>query len=249
MFNLDSGCVLADFQQETFDALVAGKPIPAGTLPRLRGNLWVRLAERIAPCNLVVRHYCLEDLISGKTDHYYDILDLVGKITYSDTGLWAEGYSYWQYVKPFILQYQYDLHKLFAGFITNIDFCFQRTAYLRDGVMYPAPYGDLRDVPLEPALQDTSKMQENVNIFPVRKTTCSGIPNYCITAAPVGCNTHAPKVDSNIAIADGKPYPFTFYADDGSTPAYIAKYSVNGKFSRWKELLDVLAWKRIKTLF
>jgi len=56
-----------------------------------------------------------------------------------------------------------------AGFIAAVDKGFQATAYLRNGIMYPAPFGDLRNVPLRDELQHDKTLMGVAGVWPVRK--------------------------------------------------------------------------------
>jgi len=161
--------------------------------------------------------------------------------------LWAEGYSYWLYTKPFIEYYafkaNYDhsnttLVPPFEYFISTIDHGFADTAYYRKGILYPAPFGDLRDIPLEKHLQNKVPFT-NVDIDPLFKYN----QKYTIYGNPMGFNTHIPKDSYRIDAASGIPVdpdksvPFKFYE------GYSLKYK-----NKWQELLDTFSFKRIKSI-
>lgn len=248
MINFETGNSLADFQQELFETKVLkGIPFEKDEIRRLKDNLWVKLASRLAPGNLVIRHYVLIDY----SNYYYEypdkILSLIKKLcrytTESKHLLWAEGYSYWLYTKPFIEYYAYGhipgtVFTPFSYFISVIDQGFADTAYYRNGILYPAPIGDLRDIPLEKHLQNHTPYT-NVEIDTLYKYN----QKYTIHGSPIGLNTHVSKDSYRIDTASGTPIdpdkgiPFKFYE------GYNLKYK-----NKWRELLDTFSFKRIKSI-
>jgi len=240
--NFDTGSVLADFQQNLFVKLQNGQQVSAAELSRLEGNYWVKAAETLAPSNLVVRHYCLIDIIKKRPAYYNQIMNQIAKLSYASVGtgrIWSESYSYWQYVKPFLSLY----FGTFPGIVTNlpaiiseIDANFAKTAYLRGSVWYPAPFGDLRDVPLDPDFQNLPALHSAL-IGPVYKKSETF---YTIRAIPVGLNPHTPVSNYDIQInASGIPQGFVFYTGyDKKYPSVISEWAdiLNPKriFSFWK---------------
>ena len=71
----ETGSTLADFQDDKFKDYLEGGAATKEEMRRLERNLWVRTADKLAPGNLVVRHYCLIDLLSGKPRHERRIFD------------------------------------------------------------------------------------------------------------------------------------------------------------------------------
>ena len=242
MVNFETGSSLADFQDALYQRLFTGGTVSSTELTRLASNLWVRTAAVTAPGNLVVRHYCLIDIITKQTNYFSAIENQIRRLTYWKSGasnlflLWAEGYSYWRYTKPFLQMYTERLGKIFI--IDRVDLGFQKTAYLRgtatNYTLYPAPYGDLRDEPLEPALQDRAKIEHDVTITPVKRFSL----RYDITGLPIGLNAHIPMVDSTVRIVKDIPTPFTWYT------GYNNKYP-----NKAAEAMDVFNIKRISSLF
>jgi len=93
-----------------------------------------------------------------------------------------------------------------------VDNGFERTAYKRGNTWYPAPFGDLRDAPLDFNLQRSCE-------WATHKTCTIGIVTisvgadtvYTIKAQPIGMNIHVPKNDTVVKIAGGVPQGFIFY--------------------------------------
>jgi hypothetical protein len=144
--------------------------------------------------------------------------------------MWSEGYSYWLYVKPFIIKY-YEIfsntRSTLISVVSEIDQNFYRTAYLRGSVLYPAPFGDLRDVPLEPAYQQP---REDINFI-----SCANLQKdgnvYYIQGLPIGLNAHVPYNSRKVSIINGVPVDFVFYT------GYDKKYPTRS--SEWKDLLRI----------
>lgn len=243
--NFDTGTTLADFQQSLFDKLQENIPITPAELSRLEGNYWVKAAETLAPSNLVVRHYCLIDLIKKNLGHYKQIVAQINKLTYaskSNDRIWAEGYSYWLYTKSFIVQYYMKIiphndvrYYYLSEVVSSIDKNFLATAYLRGSIWYPAPFGDLRDIPLEPELQNNKEPSPSCSIGCVSKTSDV---SYTIQGWSVGLNPHTPSHTYDIKIIDGIPLGFVFYN------GYALKYP--SIISEWADILNL---KRIFSLF
>jgi ABC-type transport system substrate-binding protein len=160
-------------------------------------------------------------------------------------------YTYWVYTKSFLMELQnVDIYDL----IDIIDTNFQRTSYIRDDMLYPAPYADIWDTPLEKSLQDIKKVRTDSVCFPVTKQTFYGsdVPPefkkirpqnitviYSITGAPIGLNNHIQLKDAKYYIDEtGYPSNFKFYT------GYQHKYP-----SRWKEFKDIFSWRRINGLW
>jgi hypothetical protein len=170
--NFEYGTSLAEFQDRKFQDYLKGLSLSKKDKARLTGNLWVKTAYKAAPNNLVIRHYVLIDLFSGANSNYLNIRWLLDTLTGSNStgknALYLEGYSYWQYVRPFLLEYNKKFYHVFKEFVEITDALFSQTAYELNGVIYPAPYGDVRHAPLEN--QDKVYFQDT-SVFPLIKTT------------------------------------------------------------------------------
>jgi len=228
--NFQYGSSLAKFQDDLFAKYVNNQPITDDERAKLINNVWVDVAQFSAPSNLIVRQYCLADLVL-KMDSMREIIKLIQMIAYFDGdnyALWAEGYSYWGYTKSFLVAREVP-----RAILDNVDKNFQKTAYLRNGVMYPAPFGDLWDSPLEDGLQDQSMIAADTEITPIVKHNLS----YSVRNKPRGCNTHVPDEDSQVIIVEGIPRPFRWYE------GYDKKYR-----TKWEEIKDTLAFKRLKSI-
>lgn len=252
--NFEFGSSLADFQDEKFKQYKAGKSISSKEKRRLKYNLWVRMATKMAPGNLVVRHYCLMDLFSKRPRYKKKIQDQLDKL---GNKIWREGYSYWLYTKYFLVEYD-KKHKAFGTFVKEMDSNFQDTAYkAKDGKLYPAPYGDLRHIPLEK--QGTIPVSTNKDIFPVKVTMISRSEiEYRISACALGFNTHIPDKDfivrvrdngANVSVYEGGKYtPFKWYEGydkkygskeaelkDTFSKSRINIFTMGKLFNKWKE--------------
>ncbi len=230
--NFEYGSSLANFQDELFEKYNSGEEITEQEVKRLESNQWVTLSYFLAPSNLVVRHYALADLARGEKKNEEKINKLLEKM--APASVWLEGYSYWLYAKPFLQKYadQFEAQDI-QDRICAMDTIFTRTAYLRDGKLYPAPFGDLRDVPLEESLQ-TGTTTSEVSTLVITKEN----DTYYIKPAPLGFNMHTPEKEMEIKIVDGVPENFEFYE------GYDKKYK-----NAFEEFIDMLDTKRILSIF
>jgi hypothetical protein len=119
--------------------------------------------------------------------------------------------------------------------IDEIDRSFFATSYQRNSLRYPAPFGDLRDIPLEPVLQSMQPIVESCNKGCVLKKSDT---SYTIFGWPVGLNPHIPAKTYDINIMNGIPVGFTFYT------GYDKKYP--SVISEWADILNP---KRIFSFF
>jgi len=235
---------LADFQDRMFNLMSIGCVNHDNVLKRdydrLRNDPWVKIAERLSPCNLVIRHYCLLDIIERSPLHFTTILRQLKLLTYYTPSaaflLYAEGYSYWRYIKEFLKLYysKFPNVSIISEFISLIDKGFQATAYMCNYFMWPAPFGDLRCESLEMSLQDTTKMFSVITVLPVSKRGLS----YFVKSLPVKLNGHIPVKDSHVTIAEGVPRPFTWYT------GYKEKYP-----TAWDRVANTCDVRRIASLF
>jgi hypothetical protein len=227
---------LADFQDKLFDQYQNGLKISDQDLKDLKNNKAVSIAKFLAPCNLVVRHYCLIDLIEGKDNHKDEIEDQCELLSgFPCSRLWQEGYSYYCYTKKFLTVYcQKFSNKFLSSLIEVIDTNFRKTSYERNGVSYPVPLGDIWDSPLEESLQQP-KQKAGVDPF-VR--ICH--PIYRIRTKALWFNLHTETADKIYNVETGIPVdmktmkPFKFYT------GYKNKYP-----TKWSELKAILNIKRL----
>jgi len=241
-FKPDAGTILVEYQDSLLAVYKTGEKVPKGIINNLEENTWVKTANEISPNNIVIRQYCLIDLLNGTPDHYNDILRNVKTLSYNGE-IWAESYSYWEYSYVFLSVWVekfsgvLDTNNILS-LIDGIKSGFVKTSYLRDSLYYPAPFGDLRDEPLNPELQ--SKCQ--VNTDSVIKHSIITINRfddyilYTINGRPIGLNTHVPKDTFSVEVKNGMTN-FKFYT------GYSTKYANNKD-----ELLDMLDIKRVNTL-
>ena len=121
----------------------------------------------------------------------------------------------------------------------SLDAGFIKTAYKRNDKWYPAPFGDLKDLPLTEDLQtvcDSLIDSAAAGIIKMKKENKILI-SYIIQAKPIGMNFHIPKRDTVIKIFDGIPVNFKFYG------GYEKKYK-----NKEEETFDLLDSLRIKTI-
>jgi len=210
---------LAEQQDRVFCALANGSFPSADDFCSIRGNWIVLIAAVLAPSNLTVRHYCLLDMIENVEDRFNKIRHQCYLLTRG--GLWLEGYSYWQYTKPFLKKYG-----MFDNFIMNQDQMFSETSWCKNGKFYPAPFGDVWDSPLE--CQD---------FYPFKAAAPVEIPrlpvsHYHIKSKAVRFNLHTETVN---AFRD--PTSFKYYT------GYKNKYP-----TKWLEIraliMRLLIWRR-----
>ena len=229
---------LAEFQESLFKKLQNKDSISASDLRSIKSNLYIKLAYYLAPSNLVIRQLCLIDLISNNTKNKHKILNLINKL--GKQTLWLEGYSYWLYTKEILNFYQtsFNLDDI-RTFITDMDIGFLRTAYKFENLLYPAPFGDLRHIPLEQHLQDQSKPLNTILYKPILKETNNTEITYTILSCPLGLNTHTPNKNRTISITNNKFFPNIFWYE-GHDKKYKNKIS---------ELIDTFRIERILSLF
>lgn len=236
MFNFQSGTDLAVFQ----DNLIAkysnnDRKLTASEIDKLYHNTWVDMAAVLAPCNLVIRHLCLQDLFSRVHSNESKILsqiDIIGK-----NNIWLEGYSYWEYSLMTLRPYARDLGSYNIGLkIAAINNFFSLTSYIGpDGKKWPAPFGDLRKGPLSDQFGGIS-MTYKVDFF-----TKDG-PVYTIQDRNLGMNTHTPRKSiltiKNGVPVDSKGSEFHWYE------GYDKKYP-----NKLAEILDTISPMRLFSIF
>jgi len=216
-YNFEFGSSLANFQDAKFEQYKNGKNFSEEDRTRLEKNLWVKAATRAAPGNLPVRHYCLIDLDKGKARNKRNIRRQLDKL---GDEIWREGYSYWIYVKPMLVEYSKKFGE-FDFFIKYMNKKFEETAYMgADGKLYPAPFGDIRHVPLEMESQSAKPVSIPTEIYPLIIRILKwdepelelhiDTTEYFIQKCPVGFNTHVPDTVQTIRVLpDGSVYVYT----------------------------------------
>jgi hypothetical protein len=239
MFNFRNGTALAIQQDQYLKIYLAGSSITSRQISDMEQNLWVATASKLAPGNLVIRQWCLIDLFKGYPTHEIQIYEMMDLLTYKQGGslkIYAEGYSYFNYTMDILGVWLLKFPNLITTLVEKIKQGFLFTSYPRNGVWYPAPFGDLRDVPLSSDLQIehpvTTKTVSNVilNYF-------DGKIWYNISGNPLGLNNHIPKNFSAVTIKNGIPSGFKFYE------GYDKKYK-----NSWEEFKDTFDPKRVTSL-
>lgn len=226
--NFEWDGALASRQDRVATALTSDKEPSADDWAALKGNWIVPIAALLAPSNLTVRHYCLLDLLSDKPEHIKRIMSQCNRLmcaTADSFILWSEGYSYWEYTRPILDLFAKRFHPTFmTPFMTAVDINFEKTAYVRDGKLYPVQLGDLWDSPMYDIFKP--------GIVVPRET-------IHVHSRACGFNLHTDRVDVTYAFDSppepgfnkGIPYdkatgfPFVFYE------GYEKKYP-----TKWKEI-------------
>lgn len=231
--NVEQGTPLAVRQDKVFKLIQEGKAVSKNDMKMLKENLWVKTAEILAPSNLVVRHYCLLNLLNLETNNHKQIIQLVNKIA---PDLWAEGYSYWKYTKPFLVAYGDQniswVESWVESKVSDIDNWFYGTTYKdNSGKLHPAPFGDLR--------KETIKKKSIILESKTKgKFLVKNDNKYVIKPYMLGFNTHCPSKKQVITIENGEPVGFKFYN------GYDKKYK-----SKKAERRDTFNLKRFFSIF
>jgi hypothetical protein len=241
-FNFENSTALARHQTELLNKYKNHEAVSDSEIKSLENNLWVKSAVKLAPGNLVVRQWCLIDLLRNNPAHARDIHRLTGCLSYNKQ-LWAEGYSYFLYTRE-ILDVWVDAFPTaittpnIKEILSLIDMGFMRTAYKRDVSWYPVPFGDVRDQPLDSQLQAKcdSIAHEPCTAGPVTMVYGES-PEYNVVGQPIGMNTHIPKDNYTIQVVYGIPYGYVFYT------GYENKYK-----NKEEEARDLLDPKRLNTI-
>lgn len=238
--NLRHSTELVRFQTKTLADYNNGVIPAPEVLKKMKNNLWVAAAAKIAPSNIVIRQFCLLDILEGEGKRHneiYNIIDILsGK---SDKRIWLEGYSYWVYTRDFLDVWikKFDNERI-KELITQIDEGFILTAYFRNGKYYPVPMGDVKDTPLAQELQNKCNLIDNVEHGNVRRKRISfNEIDYIIKSAPIGLNIHVPLTDHLVQVINGTPVNYKYYTSIND------KYPDNAAYAA-----DVLHPKRIKSI-
>jgi hypothetical protein len=235
---------LAQFQESCEQKFKNGETITPEETAKLGGCIWVKLASVLSPSNLVIRQWALIDLFSGLPWHASRLEKMIDTLSYkgdkSGMRIWAEGHYYFWYTMCILqlwvtkFEDKVDLLKI-KQIIDEVHKGLTITGYYRDEVLYGAPYGDIRDVPLDSAVE--VKRENIVKISNVNMVAAGNMISYQIQGRPVGLNLHIPKNDSVVNVIGGVPIGFKFYE------GWDKKYK-----NQWEEIQDLLSWKRIKSL-
>lgn len=246
MFNFKNGTALAVQQDQYLQKYLAGEKLNSKEICDMEQNLWVATASKLSPCNLVIRQWALIDLFKESAKHKEGIRKMMDILSYEESGnyrIFAESYSYFGYtmdvLKLWIVKFESfcDIADI-KSIIDKINQGFIITSYPRNGMWYPAPFGDLRDIPLKPDLQIPHEMKTmTISNVTFNYTELDNIAWYSIKGQPIGCNTHIPKNNSIIKIQNGIPVDFKFYV------GYDKKYK-----NSWEEYLDTFDPKRILSI-
>ena len=215
-------------------------------------NYWVKMAGKVAPSNLVIRQLCLIDILRKSTDNYEKILKYTNQLSYqpldgsyqpTNGAPWTEGYSYWLFtynaLGPYIKFFEdsVDVVELKKS-ITNIHKSFAHSAYLKDGVWKPAPFGDLRDFPLYPnELKYVFSEEIDIEFSYLKKTISGDTVKYEMEFPSIGMNTHVDHGKSVVLVINGELINFEFYTD------YDVKYK-----NKWLEIYDMIRFSRLKSI-
>lgn len=242
------GTKLAELQDRLFQKLCKGEVVSQEDIDNVNKNVWVSISYRIAPSNLVIRNQILSILLSNSDEYKSKKITRLNKALWLLFGkdiLWQEGYSYWLYTKPFIERYAKSLEDIYLDstsiryLISTCDENFCRAGYTRQGVLYPPPFGDLRDQPIEECFQDRYPMK-SYRAFPVEKSNRL----YNIQSFPLGLNLHTSHTpllrynDNGVPLEVSTGKPIKWY--EGYPSKYPHFYS---------ELLDMLKLSRLKSAF
>lgn len=242
---------LAAEQDKLYNNYIRNKPVgqiqfPGETAVKsVENNLWIPLAEKLAPNNLVIRQLCLIDIFRNKPANASRILNLMNILSYwnGTERVWAEGYSYFQYtfqilgvwISKFVGSYGSVVVPV-RNIVTYVNAGFVATSYKRGNIYYPAPFGDLTNTPLVQDLQINHPIVTKT-IGPVKIEVVGGNPKYTITAKPLGLNLHCPVNNYSLSVVNGTPVGYKFYT------SYTAKYP-----SQVTEISDMLNPNRIASM-
>lgn len=220
--NFKNGTALAVQQDGYLKRYLNGGKFSKKEISEMKDNYWVKTASILAPSNLVVRQYALIDIMNRYPTYTEPILKQLKTLTYNtkdNLKLWAEGYSYFCYTRDILDEWcklfsknAYDINKL----IEQVDDGFLETSYVRKGLLYPALFGDLRDEPLRPHLQNRIRRSdipnpiEIVNVFKGHETVLDSVV-YIVEGKPIGLNSHIPKDDSISFVIKDEVVNFKFY--------------------------------------
>ena len=208
-------------------------------------------AEKAAPGNLIIRQFCLIDLFSGEPNHGERILNQVELLSGGGGDryrTWVESYTYWKYTQmaldPWMKKYadsEYADTLMAISKAVKRGFAF--TAYKVGENYWPAPFGDLWEVPLDNECAEIADsicfLGTTAHVKNMKRYYLNGLVQYDIKAWPMGLNGHCEKENKHYRIMMGKPHGFRFYK------GYDKKY-VDAKHE-WKDLLHPM--RILRSLF
>lgn len=234
--NVEYGTELAQKQDQLIHRYISDDPIQQHEIKSLENNAWFIMADSIAPSNLVVRQYCLIDVLNKSPNNVNKILTLMYKLSYGGQ-IWAEGYSYWQYTLRGLELWLSELANvmktsdllIFVNLVNGIEEGFIKTAYIRNDVWYPAPFGDVRDEPLSVRFQNKCSNINFVQHSIITMKVDSNKVHYTIKGKAIGLNTHVPNDTFYVEVINGIPN-YKFYE------GYDKKYKNN--IEEIKDMID-----------
>lgn len=226
---------LARLQDRAIYSIKRGKAISKWHYDQLRSNWYIKLANYLAPSNLTIRNDVILDITEGSKNRRDRISSHIGKLF--NEGMWAEGYTYWLYTRDALKLIRTEWIWL-SKIIDKTDISFIKTSYFRNGKLWPAPYGDLREYPIHRFIISAHpeiRPHYTISIGSITKTRSSFHERiYHIRPFTVGLNTHTVKNESIISITKGVPTPFIFYK------GYDKKYK-----NKLEEIKDIFDPRRI----
>ena len=87
-----------------------------------------------------------------------------------------------------------------------------RTSYVNKGRSYPAPFGDLREIPLQKEEDEYSYLSgRHVFTTYLSKVTIYGDVIYTYNFPLMGFNTHVPVGENKVHLEEGTPIDFIWY--------------------------------------
>ena len=261
--------------QESYEAIYKkGGTITAEQLSDLKKYVWITLAGKLAPSNLVIRQWCLIDLFSNSPDHAKKIERMIDLLSYKkdDNGMriWAEGGTYFSYTMD-ILQLWLDKFPItvslsepkstpslslttiyyiqqITGLLDKIRKGIAETAYWSNGAWCVAPFGDVRPGPMS-NLQTGIDLQ---NIQQQPEVTISvisriGSSRAGLNAAYIPYTLKAKPIRMNLHIPKDD---LTVSVVDGIPIKFKFYSGWSDKYkSTWAEICDMLSPKRLLSFF
>lgn len=240
MINFCTGQSLVVLQNQYLNLYATNNTITESQIRDLEQNLWIQAATKLAPSNICIRQFCIIDLFRNSPIHLNAIKNQLHILTYKNDNeyrIWAEGYSYYEYTRQILCIWldKFPCDSISATLLA-IDKGFKATAYERNGLIYPAPYGDVRDIPLRDDLQSqiypANTIVDTITMLPENNQI-----HYMFRGKPIGLNTHIPLNDYAVTMQNGIPINFKFYS------GYQNKYK--NSFDEYKDTYNP---KRIKSI-
>jgi hypothetical protein len=236
-------------EQDKYEQIYrAGKDITAEQFLSLKNHVWVMLASKLAPSNLVIRQWCLIDLFSHSPDHSKKIFKMINLLSYKKDNngmrIWAEGGTYFVYTMNILDLWidRFDSAIILSdmkNLLSKIKKGFGITAYVRNNQSYYAPFGDIRDTPIDPSFGLYLQEHNQIKVAIIFKNVLDkNSVQYTLKARPIRFNLHVPKEDETLLVMDGIPIGFQFYT------GWDKKYKKSSD-----EIWDMLSFKRLKSFF